>query len=189
MSYYNTGAPPVNVPPPQGYGEVFSMLIIITSFVFFVLILPSSLSLFVWFPLSSLSCVLLFCFSMLGMFSRAFGLLCFALERSVLLWTVMSISMCTPDATHCYSQFRSCQGHACMTLYLSVLLLWPTNCCDPKHDHYSTKVGYNKYPLLKAVNSTKSPPKISYWKIEIGQASPLLTDIHKTYFWVVYYFL
>ncbi len=23
MSYYNTGAPPVNVPPPQGYGEVF----------------------------------------------------------------------------------------------------------------------------------------------------------------------
>ncbi len=27
MSYYNTGAPPVNVPPPQGYGEVFSMLI------------------------------------------------------------------------------------------------------------------------------------------------------------------
>jgi hypothetical protein len=47
MSYYNQGAPPVNVPPPQGYGEVFSMLIIITSFVFFVLILPSSLSLFV----------------------------------------------------------------------------------------------------------------------------------------------
>ncbi len=132
MSYYNTGAPPVNVPPPQGYGEVFSMLI----YQLCILRFDFAFQLLQLLPVCLISAVQslmraapLF-FHVRNVFPSVrtalfcprnvlseHGSLCF-FERSCQFACVHR-----PDATHCYSQFRSCQGHACMTVYLSVILL------------------------------------------------------------------
>jgi hypothetical protein len=88
------------------------------------LILPSSFSLFVWFPLFSLSCMLLLCFSMLEIFSRAFGLLCFALEMCL-----VSMALCASLNGHVNLHVYT----GCHSLLLSVQVM-PGSCL---HDRVS----------------------------------------------------